>query len=102
MSAQHIIGIPFQTPSEAEAALRTAMQLQDQKLLRVHDSATVIWDAHGRADVPAAFAGVAGPLQELAKPGQPVLALLVSDLAGMAVIEELRQFRDVRVLYLPC
>ena len=42
---------------------------------------------------------VVGELQELAKPGQTVLALLVSDLAAMAVIEELRQFRGTRVVY---
>jgi uncharacterized membrane protein len=38
-------------------------------------------------------------LQELTKPGQTVLALLVSDIAGMAVIEELRRFQGARVVY---
>lgn len=42
---------------------------------------------------------VVGELQELTKPGQTVLALLVSDLAGMAMIEELRRFRGARVVY---
>lgn len=98
----HIIGVAFQTLAEAEAALQTAMQLQAQQLVCVRDSAMIVWGAGGHAEVPAAFAGVAGLLQELAKPGQPVLALLVSDVAGMAVIEELRRFRDVPVLYLPC
>ena len=42
---------------------------------------------------------VVAELQELAMPGQTVLALLVSDLAGMAVIEELRRFRGARVVY---
>ena len=102
MTAQHIIGVAFQTPAEAEAALQTAMRLQDEKLVRVHDSAMLVWDVCGHAMVPAPFTTVAGHLQELAKPGEPVLALLVSELAGMAVIEELRRFRDIPVLYLPC
>lgn len=42
---------------------------------------------------------VVGQLQELTKPGQTVLALLVSDIAGMAVIEELRRFQGARVVY---
>lgn len=42
---------------------------------------------------------VVGELQELTRPGQTVLALMVSDIAGMAVIEELRRFRDARVVY---
>ncbi len=42
---------------------------------------------------------VVGELQELTKPGQTLLALLVSDLAGMAIIEELRRFRGARVVY---
>jgi len=42
---------------------------------------------------------VIGELQELTRPGQTVLALLVSDIAGMAVIEELRRFRGARVVY---
>ena len=42
---------------------------------------------------------VVAELQELAKPGQAVLALLVSDLAAMAVIEELRRFQGARVVY---
>jgi uncharacterized membrane protein len=42
---------------------------------------------------------VVGELQELTKPGQSVLALLVSDLAGMAIIEELRRFRGAHVVY---
>lgn len=99
---QHFIGVALQTPAEAEDALQTAMRLQDQELLRVHDSAIIVWDARGHADVPAAFAAVAGQLQELAKPGEPVLALLVSEVAGMAVIEELRRFRDIPVVYLAC
>jgi uncharacterized membrane protein len=43
--------------------------------------------------------GVVGELQELTRPGQTVLALLVSDIAGMAVIEELRRFKGARVVY---
>jgi len=42
---------------------------------------------------------VVGELQELTRPGQTVLALLVSDIAGMAVIEELRRFQGARVVY---
>lgn len=42
---------------------------------------------------------VVGELRELARPGQTVLALLVSDVAGMIVIEQLRRFRAVRVIY---
>ncbi len=42
---------------------------------------------------------VVGELQELTKPNQTVLALLVSDIAGMAVIEELRRFQGARVVY---
>ena len=42
---------------------------------------------------------VIGELQDLTRPGQTVLALLVSDIAGMAVIEELRRFRGARVVY---
>jgi len=42
---------------------------------------------------------VIGELQELTRPGQTVLALLVSDIAGMAVIEELRRFRGAHVVY---
>jgi uncharacterized membrane protein len=42
---------------------------------------------------------VVAELQELTRPGQTVLALMVSDIAGMAVIEELRRFRGARVVY---
>ena len=42
---------------------------------------------------------VVAELQDLTKPGQTLLALMVSDLAGMAVIEQLRQFRGARVIY---
>jgi uncharacterized membrane protein len=42
---------------------------------------------------------IVGELQELTKPGQTVLALMVSDLAGMAVIEEIRRFQGARVVY---
>ena len=42
---------------------------------------------------------VVGELQDLTRPGQTVLALLVSDLAGMVVIEELRRFQGARVIY---
>lgn len=42
---------------------------------------------------------VIGELQELTRPGQTVLALLVSDVAAMIVIEELRRFRGARVVY---
>lgn len=42
---------------------------------------------------------VLGELQELTRPGQTVLALMVSDIAGMAVIEELRRFQGARVVY---
>ncbi|MGN6107844.1 MAG: DUF1269 domain-containing protein [Kofleriaceae bacterium] len=42
---------------------------------------------------------VVGELQDLTQPGQTVLALLVSDIAGMAVIEELRRFQGAHVVY---
>jgi uncharacterized membrane protein len=42
---------------------------------------------------------VVGELQELTRPGQTVLALLVKDVAAMAVIEELRKFRRAPVVY---
>ena len=42
---------------------------------------------------------VVGELQDLTRPGQTVLALLLSDLAGMAMIEELRRFQNARVIY---
>jgi len=42
---------------------------------------------------------VVGELQELTRPGQTVLALWISDIAGMAVIEALRRFQDARVVY---
>ncbi len=38
-------------------------------------------------------------LQELTRPGQTVLALMVSEVAGMAVIEELRRFQGAHVIY---
>lgn len=38
-------------------------------------------------------------LQELTKPGQTVLALMVSEVVGMAVIEELRRFQGAHVIY---
>lgn len=42
---------------------------------------------------------VVAELQDLTRPGQTVLALWVSDIAGMAVIEELRRFQGARVVY---
>lgn len=42
---------------------------------------------------------VVAELQELTRPGQTLLALMVSDIAGMAVIEELRRFQGARVVY---
>jgi uncharacterized membrane protein len=42
---------------------------------------------------------VVGELQELTRPGQTVLAMLVKDVAAMAVIEELRRFRRAPVVY---
>lgn len=42
---------------------------------------------------------VVAELQDLTRPGQTVLALMVSDLAGMAVVEELRRFQGARVIY---
>lgn len=42
---------------------------------------------------------VVGELGELTAPGQTVLALLISDIAGMAVIEELRRFQGAHVVY---
>ena len=95
----HTLGLPFETHQAAEEALATALRLQDEGLVRVHDSALIVWDVQGRGNVPATFARAAGQLQELAKPGQTVLALLVSELAGMAVIEELRRFRNTAVVY---
>jgi uncharacterized membrane protein len=38
-------------------------------------------------------------LRDLTRPGQTVLALLVSDISGVAVIEELRRFEGARVVY---
>lgn len=95
----HTLGLPFETRQAAEAALEAALRMQGEGLVNIHDSALIVWDTQGRADVPAAFAGAAGQLQELAKPGQTVLALLVSELVGMAVIEELRRFRNTAVVY---
>jgi uncharacterized membrane protein len=95
----HTLGLPFETRQAAETALATARRLAADGLVDIHDSALIVWDVQGRGDVPAAFAGAAGQLQELAKPGQTVLALLVSELAGMAVIEELRRFRNTAVVY---
>ncbi len=42
---------------------------------------------------------IVSELQELTRPNQTVLALLVSDIAGMPVIEELRRFRGAHVVY---
>ena len=42
---------------------------------------------------------VVGELQELTRPGQTVLAMLVKDVAAMAIIEELRRFRRAPVVY---
>lgn len=42
---------------------------------------------------------VVDELRDLTAPGQTVLALLISDIAGMAVIEELRRFRGAHVVY---
>lgn len=42
---------------------------------------------------------VIGQLQALTRPGQTVLALLVSNVAGMAAIEELRRFEGAHVVY---
>jgi uncharacterized membrane protein len=95
----HTLGLPFETRQAAEAALEAAMQMQTEGLLNVHESALISWDVQGRAEVPAAFNGASGQLQELAKPGHTVLALLVSELAGMAVIEELRRFHNTAVVY---
>lgn len=41
---------------------------------------------------------VVGELQARTRPGQTVLALLVSDIAGRAVLEELRTVRGARVV----
>jgi len=38
-------------------------------------------------------------LQDLTRSGQTVLALLVSDIAGIAVIDELRRFQGAEVVY---
>ncbi len=38
-------------------------------------------------------------LQDLTRPGQTVLALLVSDITGMAAIEELRRFQGAKLVY---
>ena len=95
----HTLGLPFETRPAAEAALKTALRMQDDGLVTIHEAALIVWDVQGRGDVPAVFAGAAGQLQELAKPGHTVLALLVSELAGMAVIEELRRFRNTAVVY---
>ncbi|MDQ3337045.1 MAG: hypothetical protein M4D80_17930 [Myxococcota bacterium] len=95
----HTLGLPFETRQAAEAALQTAMRMQTDGLLNVHESALIAWDLQGRAQVPAPFIGAAGQLKELARPGHTVLALLVSEVAGMAVIEELRRFHSTAVVY---
>ena len=95
----HTLGLPYETRQAAEAALQAALRMQDDALVVIHEAALIVWDVQGRADVPALFAGAAGQLQELAKPGHTVLALLVSELVGMAVIEELRRFRNTAVVY---
>ena len=94
------IGVTYDTAADAEAALQTARWLEAKGLLQIHDAALVTWDAQGRPDAtPPAFAVEMPALMELAKPGQVVLALHVTDIAGMIVIEELRRFRNKRVLY---
>ena len=42
---------------------------------------------------------VVNELQELTRPGQTVLAMLVKDVSAMAVIEQLRRFRRAPVVY---
>ncbi|MDQ3366419.1 MAG: DUF1269 domain-containing protein [Myxococcota bacterium] len=42
---------------------------------------------------------IIGELEALTRPNQTVLALLISDIAGGAVIEELRRFRGAHVVY---
>jgi len=147
---RRIVALAFDTPARAHAALASALRLQDQDLLVVHDAVFVtrhpdgtveLVESHSPAPVAAAVPStlfgalvgtlVAGPLgllvggalgggggalvarvidsgishrvvgelQELTRPGQTVLALMVSDIAGMAVIEELRRFRGARVVY---
>lgn len=95
----YTLGLPFETREAAEDALAAALRMQDDGLLRVHESALIVWDVQGRGDVPAAFTRAAGQLQELAKPGHTVLAMMVSEVAGMAVIEEMRRFRNTAVVY---
>jgi uncharacterized membrane protein len=147
---RRIVALAFESPLRAQEAMGSAMRLQAEGLLTIHDAVFVDRHEAGRAEVtpsldpapvaaavPSSLFGaligtlVAGPLgfliggvlaggggalvaklvesgiphhvvgelQELTTPGQTVLALLVSDIAGMAVIEELRRFRGARVVY---
>ncbi len=95
----YTLGLPFETHEAAEAALDAAIRMATDGLLIIHETALISCDAAGRGHVPALFARATGQLQELAKPGYTVLALLVSDVVGMAVIEELRRFRNTAVVY---
>ena len=149
-AVRRIVALAFETPARAQQALASALRLQAQDLIVVHDAVFVtrhvdgsvaLLESHNPATVAAAVPStlfgalvgtlVAGPLgllvggalggggwalvarvvdsgiphrvvgdlQELTRPGQTVLALMVSDIAGMAVIEELRRFRGARVVY---
>lgn len=149
-SSPRIVALAFESHELAAAALKSALRLEEQDLIDVHDA--VFIDRHedgtvevnesasvaaAAAAVPSSLFGalvgtlIAGPvglliggvlaggggalaarlvetgisdkvvgeLQELTKPGHTVLALMVSDIAGMAVIEELRRFRGAKVVY---
>ena len=123
---KRIVALAFESSHEAHEALSAARRMQEQDLVHVQDAVMVTRQEDGGTEVTPVGATtslfgalirtlvtgplkaltdtgipqrVVGEIQELAKPGQTVLALLVSDLAAMAVIEELRRFRGTPVVY---
>lgn len=149
-SSPRIVALAFESHELAAEALKSALRLEEQDLIDVHDAVFIERHEDGTVEVnesasvaaaavavPSSLFGalvgtlIAGPvglliggvlaggggalaarlvetgisdkvvgeLQELTKPGHTVLALMVSDIAGMAVIEELRRFRGAKVVY---
>lgn len=102
MDDKRIVALAFDSAELADEAMRSAQRMQDDELVCVHDALTVARSEDGSVgSVPASSLGAqaAKLAPELARPGQTLLALLVSNLAGMAVIEELRRFGRTRVVY---
>ena len=106
---QRIVGLTVSSTAEAKETLLLAARLQEEGLITVHDAAIITRLPNGRAEITSLDPdGVAGPPTEFGAvandqvrnlDGQTVLALLVSDVAGMVVIEELRHFQDTPVVY---